>query len=158
MTFKGNKLTVSNPARVRPTFKIAITKIWYVQTFWNLYFNWSVYHLNSVLLLSVGLNLFLWAADLSTITVAPHEQWNDLLAVFKDSIFTKKRMFYKLYSAWVQNSSVITKLYVFRNPVGVQICTFSISRFQFSLKMEIYVYCVFGSQEQSYKIKIVWSF
>lgn len=32
-------------------------------------------------------------------------------------------MFYKLYSAWVQNSSVITKLYVYRNPVGKQICT-----------------------------------
>lgn len=37
--------------------------------------------------------------------------------------FYQKRMFYKLYSAWVQNSSVITKLYVYRNPVGVQICT-----------------------------------
>lgn len=93
VTFKGNMLTVSNPARVSPTFKIAITKVWYVQTFWNLFFNWSVYHLNSVLLLSVGLNLFLWAADLSTITVAPHEQWNDSLAVFKDSIFTKNLCF-----------------------------------------------------------------
>lgn len=65
----------------------------------------------------------------------------------------QRRMFYKLYSAWVQNSSVIRLLnFTF---IEIQlVCRsvhVSIFHFQFSLKMKIYVGCVFGLREQSYK-------
>lgn len=60
-------------------------------------------------------------------------------------------MFYKLYSAWVQNSSVIIKLSVYRNPVGVQICTCFHFPLSVQSKNENYVGCVFGLREQSYK-------
>lgn len=122
VTFKGNMLTVSNPARVSPKLKIAIKKIWYVQTFWNLFFNWSVYHLNSVLLLSVAKLISLSSRFVNHYCcTAWTVEW--LTCCVQRFYFYQKRMFYKLYSAWVQNSSVITKLYVYRNPVGVQICT-----------------------------------